>query len=344
LTGKVCILILNWNNWQDTVECLESVYQNSYPDYQVVVADNASADGSIDKIIEWAEGRLRTSGTIVPYISGNKPIPYNIYDREAAERGEGKNGERYPDAAFPLSIIHTGANLGYAGGNNVGLRFALKRCDFSYVWILNNDTVIQKDALQKLMVCLEHEDNIGAAGSKLLYHHQPDTLHMAGGCRIIPWMGNASMIGEGTKDDGRWDAPLEPDYISGASLLVKNKVLENVGFMDERYFMYWEDADWGERMRRSGCRLIYCPASRVWHKEGASAGRLSSSADYYWVRNGLYFMKKFYPALLPLMPFSYFFKYTLLRFVKGQPLHFSSFLAGLRDFLKGKTGPISESE
>jgi len=344
VTAKVCILILNWNNWQDTVGCLESVYQNSFTNCQAVVIDNGSSDNSLERVREWAVGRLPSGNAFTPYKSDNKPISHITYAREAAELGGDLGREKDlfaslpEDVSCPFVLIQTGANLGYAGGNNVGLRFAMKREDFSHVWILNNDTIIHQEALTELLACMESDDTVGAAGSKLLYHHEPDTLHMAGGCRIVPWMGNASMIGVGGKDDIRWDRPLEPDYISGASLLVKKKVLEDIGFMDERYFLYWEDADWGVRMRRRGYRLLYCPTSRVWHKEGGTAGRLSPVSDYYWVRNGLFFMKKFYPALLPLAPVFYLLKYTLVRLVKGQPLHFSSFLAGVRDFLKGRTG------
>ena len=350
MTEKVCVLILNWNNWLDTVECLESVFQSSFTNFQVVVIDNCSSDDSVKKIEEWARGNFKTENPFIRYSTANKPFPLISYDRKAAEKGGNQEQEGYLSASLasgvlhPLLFIQTGANLGYSGGNNVGLRFALKREDFSHVWVLNNDTVIHRDALKELISCLESDGAVGAAGSKLLYFDQPDTLHMAGGCSIIPWMGNAAMIGVDEQDDGRWDRSLEPDYISGASLLMKKKVLEDVGLMDERYFLYWEDADWGVRMRRKGYRLLYCPASTVWHKEGGTAGRLNTVSDYYWVRNGLFFMKKFYPALLPLTPFSYLLKYTLVRLLKRQPLHFSSFLGGLKDFLKGKTGQLSETE
>jgi len=265
-----------------------------------------------------------------------------IYDKDDAESGGDRDQEKtIVGNRDPLIIIRTGENLGYAGGNNVGLRFAVKRGDFDYLWVLNNDTVIHQGALKELIACAEGDDFVGAVGSKLLYHHRPDVLHMAGGCRIVPWMGNASMIGVGRKDDGSWDSPISPDYISGASVLVKKEVIENVGLMEEQYFLYWEDADWGIRMRRKGYRLFYCPRSTVWHKEGGTVGGITPQSDYYWVRNGLIFMKKFYALLLPLAFFSYFMKYTLVRFLKKQPSHFAAFLAGVWDFLRGRTGRVN---
>jgi GT2 family glycosyltransferase len=283
---------------------------------------------------------ISTNGPFIHYESNNKPLPTIIYDRVAAEAGGNRDQEKaIAHTRDPFIVIRTGANLGYAGGNNVGLRFAEKRGDYDYVWILNNDTIVHREALKELISCAENH-KVGAAGSKLFYHDRPDTLHMAGGCRIVPWMGNASMIGVNQRDGEKWDRSLAPDYISGASLLVKKEVLENVGLMDEQYFLYWEDADWGIRMRKRGYGLLYCYRSTVWHKEGGTVGGITPQSDYYWVRNGLIFMKKFYPILLPLAFFSYFMKYTFVRFLKKQPSHFSAFLSGVRDFLRGKAGSI----
>ncbi len=240
----------------------------------------------------------------------------------------------------PLVIIQSGGNLGYAGGNNVGMRYALSKDDCRYIWLLNNDTVVDGDALAEMLRCAEAGEGAGMVGSKLLYHDRPETIQAAGGCTIAPWAGNASVIASNEEDRGRWDAPLEPSYVSGASLLVRREVVEAIGLMDEEYFLYWEDADWGVRARRKGYRLLYCPRSRVWHREGGAAGYLSFEADYYWVRNGLYFTKKFYPYFLPLVPFSYLAKHTLARMLKRQPLHLRAYARGVADFLRGKVGPM----
>jgi hypothetical protein len=344
MAPKVDILILNWNNWPDTVECLESVLQSSYPDYQVVVIDNASTDGSMERISEWAEGKLRPQSGFFEYAPQNKPVPYIIYDRETAESGGRAERERplylslLPPVHHPLVLIQTGSNLGYAGGNNAGIRYALGKGDAAYLWLLNNDTVVGKTALEEMVRCLEDGPSLAMAGSKLLYYHSPGVLHMAGGGRIVPWMGNASMIGANEKDDGRWDRALSPDYISGASLLVRTEALRAIGLMREDFFLYWEDADWGERARRTGHGLAYCPRSRVWHKEGGTSGGITPLTDYYWVRNGLMFTRRYHPWLLPLVFLSYLAKYTLVRLLKGQPHHLGAFFRGVLDFLGGRSG------
>jgi len=316
---KVCIIISNWNGWQDTIGCLESVLESSWPDYQVIVRDNASTDGSEEKITGWARG---------------KSIDIVRYDRETAERGG------LPEKEYPLVFIQTGKNLGYAGGNNVALRYVLARGEAEYVWLLNNDTVVDREALAELVKLAGTDENIGMVGSKILYHDRPDILQTAGGSRIVPWAGNAAIIAGNQLDDGSWDESFEPDYLNGASLLVSTETIKAIGLMEEKYFLYWEDAEWGARAKGMGYRLLYCPGSRIWHKEGGSTGNLNYKSDYYWVRNGLYFSRKFYPYFLPLIPFFYLAKYTFVRMLKKQPLNLKAFMRGLFDFLTGKTGPL----
>jgi len=341
---KVAIIVLNWNGWQDTIECLESVFQNSYSNYQVIVIDNGSTDGSEDKIRAWAGGKIEVKSPFIRSTLSNKPIPLIRYESEMGERGGDTESEKSlytflkASVPHPLILIQTGSNLGYAGGNNIGLRYALRKGDGAFIWILNNDTVIEKDALKELMNCVQSDSSIGMIGSKLLYYGRPNVLQSAGGCRISPIIGNTRLIGLNHEDNGDWDKPLEPDYICGASLLVKKKVIEDIGLMDEDYFLYWDDADWGIRARRKGYRLLYCPKSRVWHKEGGTSGGINPATDYYWTRNGLLFIKKFYPFLLPLIPFSYLMKFTIVRTIKRQPLNLKSFVKGFIDFIKGKTG------
>ncbi|MDA8169534.1 MAG: glycosyltransferase family 2 protein [Nitrospiraceae bacterium] len=342
MSCKTFILILNWNNWKDTVHCLESVFRNTGADSQVIVLDNGSKDGSVDRITQWAAGGLKVSEA--DSVADNKPIPHIVYDRETAEKGGMPEKEKglygqLKSVSHPLIIIRTGWNLGYAGGNNVGIRYALKKSGFDYIWILNNDTEIKKDTLPEMIACAESDEKTGMVGSKLLYHHNPAFIQMAGGGRINPYAGNVAIIAGNARDDGKWDHPFELDYACGASLLVRKKAIESVGLMDEKYFLYWEDVDWGVRARRKGFKLAYCPKSVLLHKEGGTSGSLSPKTDYYWVRNGLYFTRKFYPYFLPLIPFSYLVKHTVIRKLKRQPLNFKSYLRGLKDFLLGKTGP-----
>jgi GT2 family glycosyltransferase len=336
---KVYILVLNWNNWRDTIECLESVFQNNYRNYQVVCIDNASTDDSEHRIKEWAAGNHKVMSRYVCFNTDNKPIPVVTYDRKTGAESSGTERDlSLKEQREPLIFMRMERNAGYAGGNNAGIRYVLEKGDGPFIWILNNDTVIEKDALAALVKNAALDAAVGMIGSKLLSYADPNVLQAAGGGRIFPALGNTKLVANNQEDNGRWDEPLELDYICGASLFVRRAVIEEIGLMDERYFLYWEDADWGMRAKRKGYKLLYCPESRVWHKEGGTSGGISPLTDYYWTRNGLLFAKKLYPIFLPFIPLSYLLKYTIVRMVKRQPLNIVSFLSGIVDFCKGKTG------
>ncbi len=337
----VYILVLNWNNWEASRDCLDALLKLDFPDCRLVVLDNGSSDGPEEKFREWAMG------------AGAGFVSYTRQEALAGGRPEEEDAKKKKTSGKrPLLVfIQNGENLGYPGGNNVGLRYGLARGDFEYAWLLNNDTLPEAGALQALVSCAR-QTGAAMAGSKLLYAHETETLQMAGGGMIWPAAGNAFIVASGQKDDGQWDKPFPLDYICGASLLVRKEVLCRVGFLDERYFLYWEDADWGVRARRAGFRLVYCPSSRVVHKEGATISKetgskegnkeavsgISGKADYYWVRNGLYFTKKYYPWFLPLVPLAYLAKHTIVRLLKRQPCNLKYFLLGFLDFISGRTG------
>ncbi len=146
---KVYVIVLNWNNWQDTIECLESIFRLEYDNFQVLAVDNGSTDGSEEKIQEWAEGE---SVSIVRY------------NRETAEQGGLLEKEK--DLTQPsIVFIQTESNLGYAGGNNVGMKYALNQDDCKYVWLLNNDTIIDRDALTEMVEMAEADETVGMVGS-----------------------------------------------------------------------------------------------------------------------------------------------------------------------------------
>ncbi len=304
------VVILNWNGWGDTVECLESVFRLDPAPRQVVVCDNGSTDGSVERIRQWAEGRLDAapaSGPLrrftVPPVA--KPVGLILLDRVAAETGSGPGGGT--DAVGALVLIRTGGNLGFAGGNNVGLRYLLKQGDIDCVWLLNNDTVVPPESLGRLMATLQAHPDVGMVGSTLLYYDNPDVVQALGGCTYNRWLGMPRPRGLGQPAATVGDAP-RPDgdlaYVSAASLLVRRALLEDVGLMAEHYFLYYEELDWVARCRgRYG--LAHQPHSIVYHKEGASIGsaekveKRSLLSDYYSKRNRVRFACRHRPVFVP---------------------------------------------
>src|SRR5690348_5684774 len=272
---KVYVIILNWNGWRDTIECLESVLRNQYPNFQVIVCDNDSSDGSLDRIKEWAAGGVQVSSPAHPSLRElvappvPKPVPFTEYDLTRAERGGCDEV-----IETPLILIQTGANLGFAGGYNVGLRYALARDDFGYAWLLNNDTVIAPDALTALVSRMQERPDAGQCGSRLLFYDAPDQVQAHGGASYNPIFALAKHIGAFTPanrpvDPARIEARL--DYVVGASLFVSRAFLLDVGLLSEGYFLYSEEIDWATRARGRHA-LVYAHDSIVYHKEGGSTG------------------------------------------------------------------------
>ena len=193
----VYVLVLNWNCWADTVECLESVFRSDYPNYRVIVCDNGSADGSLEHIAAWAEGRGDVAVTpahprpalVSPPVP--KPVPFRCFDRAAAEAGGSGSAVQ-----TPLVLIDNGQNLGYAGGNNVGLRYALARDDFSYVWLLNPDTVVAPEALSRMVSEMEAAAAAGLCGSTVLFYDEPDRVQALGGAAYYKWFAIPRFIGQ----------------------------------------------------------------------------------------------------------------------------------------------------
>lgn len=300
------IILLNWNGWQDTVACLESVLRLDHSHLQIIVCDNASTDGSIEKIREWAAGQINIDLSKTPLKTNanshaRAPVKLIEYDRCTAEMG----GNRASDSNIVL--IQTGANLGFAGGNNVGIRYALARGDADFVWLLNNDTVVPSNSLSKLLEVAVQREHIGIVGSTLCYYGQPDRIQAQGGGSFNPWHAMSRHIGEGEKyrplsTDEVARIEREMAYVVGASMLVSRAFLEEVGLMQEDYFLYFEEMDWAERGRRchQPYQLAYASKSIVYHKVGAAAGTHSRSlfSLRYLTKNRLRFMKRFYPTML----------------------------------------------
>lgn len=241
----VTIIVLNWNGLADTLECLRSLSHLDYPNYEVVVVDNGSTDGSA-RVIH----------------------------------------ERFPD----VTVIENEENLGFTGGNNVGLRYAL-RGNAAYVLLLNNDTVVDSPFLGQMVEVAQGDATIGAVGPTIYYYGEPQVVWSAGGS--IDWRrGCTRMIGLDERDDGQFgDVPREVDFVSGCTLLVRRAAIERVGGLDERFFTYYEEVEWCVRMRRAGFRVMHVPQARVWHKILPAAQAESPMVHYYMTRNRLLFLQ-----------------------------------------------------
>jgi GT2 family glycosyltransferase len=180
-------------------------------------------------------------------------------------------------------ILRQKRNLGFAGGCNVGIRWALDR-GFQYVWLLNNDTEVPPESLGELVKSMESDSAIGIVGGVMYYWNDPERIQIAGGL-IDPANGRGSSLGLNELDTGQFSGILDVDYVSGGMLLARSDAIKEVGLLDERFFIYYEDTDWGVRMRKHGRRVVTVASAKAWHKDKASSG----GSKPYLIQHG-YFM------------------------------------------------------
>jgi GT2 family glycosyltransferase len=239
-----------------------------------------------------------------------------------------------------VEIIQSGSNLGYAGGNNVGIRHAMNN-GADYVWLLNNDAVADPQALAALVEAMEADPAIGLAGSKIYYQQDPRRIWFAGG---IWAKGRLRLrhLGAHKLDEGQFDELRETGSVSGCSMLVRSACVHDAGLMKEDYFLYWEDTEWCARAEEKGYKVLFVPGSRVWHKVSSSAGQSSFNQYYYYTRNGFFFLREYDPLLTPVFAaYNLLFVLKCLTFGNAQPLR--GFMRGFFAFVKGEKGPIQST-
>jgi len=258
---RVFIIILNWNGKENTINCLKSLSSIAYDNYETLVVDNHSSDGSVE-----------------------------CFEKE------------YPE----IAVVKNSTNLGFAEGNNVGMRRALEG-GADYVLLLNNDTIVDRYFLDRLVATAETDQTIGFAGPKVYYlDHEGsgDVISFAGGGLNV-WIGRSHHRGLDELDSGQYDDITDVDYVEGSCMLAKKGALDHIGLLDPTYFSYWEDVDWCARGWKAGYKSIYVPTARIWHKPSSS--NVSGTKIYYQTRNRLWFVRRRGNKLQYLTFFFYFF-------------------------------------
>jgi GT2 family glycosyltransferase len=221
----------------------------------------------------------------------------------------------YPEAVF----IQSKENLGFAGGNNLGIRQAKGE----YIMLLNNDTEVDPGFIEPLVEKLESNPEIGAVSPKIKFFFQPDTIQFAGQAPINPYTMRSYGYGYGVKDGGQFDRDEPTSFVHGAAMMIPMKVIREVGMMAEIYFLYYEELDWGTRIRAAGYELWYVYNSTVMHKESISTGRLTPFKTYYMNRARVLYLRRNVHGFSFLISFLYQMfvsvpKNTMTFFIKGQ--------------------------
>lgn len=210
---------------------------------------------------------------------------------------------KHPD----VSVIVSPKNLGFAGGNNLGIADSTGE----YLLFLNNDTEVDAGFLEPLVDLFETNPHAGAASSKILYYNSGNIIQYAGSTCVNAMTGRNRRVGYMEKDAGQHDLLRETDLAHGCAMMVPRRVIEKVGLMPELFFLYYEEIDWCETIKRAGYKIYCVPASKVYHKESMSVGKNSTLKTYYMTRNRLLYLRRNSSGLSKVIAMAFFLIFAL---------------------------------
>lgn len=318
---RVAIVILNWNGWRDTIECLESIWRLKYGNFWTVVVDNGSTDDSLMRIREYCKreptesphsdmvGRVRGECTHIVEVDFQMAPTLSRTEMAGVGLAEGRR----------LALIRNHDNLGFAGGNNVGIVFSMNALDAEFILLLNNDTVVDPAILTELVTVAEKDKRIGLLGPKTYYHSykgRKDVILYAGG-RILPWREIVyEHIGNGEPDIGQYDEDRDTDWCTGAGVMIRAN-LARQRLLNTMYPFGNEDVEYSIKARNDGWRVVYTHRAVMWHKIGASRAKTGKTIgrNVYWyfrfIRSNFssaWFIYHVYLFTIVVLP-KWFFKY-----------------------------------
>lgn len=205
---------------------------------------------------------------------------------------------------FPeINLIVTGKNLGFAGGNNVGIKDAKGE----YILLVNNDVEVTPGFLEPLVETLQQQPKAGVASPRIVYHNRQELIQYAGAIKINPYTGRGKKLGYLETDTNQYNTIQETELGHGACLLTSRDVLEKVGLLPEVYFLYYEEHDWTEQVKRAGYKVYYVGTSKVYHKESISVGKNNPLKTYYLTRNRILYLKRNTKGVTQLSSMLFFF-------------------------------------
>lgn len=290
---SVYIIILNWNGWQDTIECLESLQFLDYSNYRIVLLDNGSTDRSLEKIGAWAANQIKVESDLIPQ-SREKNVRIINYDRKTGESGglycDESNLAHLPGSEI-LTVIENGENVGFAAGCNVGIRYAIAS-GANYIWLLNNDTVVEQKSLSYLVDLLETNSEYQGVTGQIRLYDKPSTIWNCGGfltwygCRKYHYAGKS--ISKVTQHGVR-----KITFITGCAALFRSSIFRDTGLLSERFFFGEEDFELSLRMKKVGYNLACCYKSIIYHKVGRSINSLLEKKEKSLPLINIYYLNRF---------------------------------------------------
>ena len=304
----VYIIVVNYKSWTDTRDCLYSLLDSSYNDWQVIVVDNSSNDSSLLKI----KKSLSSHESIT-----QEKIPIYTLSSEIT------------DCKSKIILYQSSENLGFAGANNLIIEQLLNK--EGYIWMLNPDMIVEEDTLNHLYTCASvRNENNTVWGITIKSFINRKKIEIIGGGKVNALSGTVTMI----KD---YDSVEELDYINGSSLFTSIETFRKVGLFNEEYFLYWEETDWCFRAKKRNISFKVCTDAYGYDKGATSIGR-GFLSDYYYGRNSLIFLNRHFSNFHIISALSISVIRVIYRFITGKRDRVKGLLFGVTDYLKGKHG------
>lgn len=249
-----------------------------------------------------------------------------VVDNNSVTRDQYKITQKNPS----VRLIESPINFGFAAGSNYGIMMARGK----YIFLLNNDTVVQPGFLEPLVDFMENNPGVGAVSPKIKYYQHPDIIQYAGFTDIHPITSRNRAIGYGEKDHGQYDTIKETAFTHGAAMMVSMDVIRKAGLMSYVYFLYYEEADWCFRIKQHGYSTYIIPQSCIYHKESVSTGKQSTLKVYYLSRNRIMYLRRNFFGSKYLFAILYQFfiaipKNAVVHILKGRPFDLFAYIKAI---------------
>lgn len=275
-------------------------------------------------------------GVTCELLDSIRRINYSDIEIIVIDNASRKNPKIYLNQLYPeVKVIVSKENLGFAGGNNLGVKAAKGE----FLFFVNSDAELTEGAIETLLALFKDIPNLGIVSPLLCYYNenpaiQPDIIQYAGSTPVHPMTARNKTIGELEEDKGQYHTARPTAYVHGAAMMIPRYVIEAAGMMSEKFFLYYEELDWTEKVRRAGYDIYIEPRAKIYHKESISIGKMSTLKTYYINRNRILFMRrnktaKDLFAFILFLIFATIPKNALLFIVKGQFDHLTAFLKGI---------------
>jgi len=265
-------------------------------------------------------------------------MSYQNFDIVVVDNGSEDASIDYLNEKFGhrIHIVANEKNLGYADGFNSGINYAMKQ-GAEYLFILNNDTRVHREALSELVKNAESDPKIGFVSGKVYHYNRPNVIQTVGKLSDTVTLVGAH-VGANEMDEGQHDEIRDYEFIDDVFLLVRREVIEKVGGYDSNFFLYFEEADWCVRVRRAGYRIVYTPHAKIWHKGSMSTGGGTNPINVFWISRNRYLFIKRNGTTKQWRLFlvkNFFYLIPMSMFVRALTAKFPLFIALLKGNLSG---------